>query len=373
MRMLTFDAPGGVPDAFLDLPHAVYAGDPRWIPEARDATIRAFSREHDWFETGQAAGFCIPGHARLAVFRPASLSVNGRQAAVFGYWEQAVTSDATALLLDEAEAWARASGAEVLYGPIDFNTSRRYRLRLEAEPDAATFLGEPYNPAVYPPMLEAAGYRVARWYVSQIGMRQPVRVEHKERVRDAVVASGYSIETLDGGVWRENLADLKHLADAVFADNFAFWPESLATFAAGYGEAVARRLCPRSSLLVRDPAGAIVGFVLIYPNYGRLVAQHAGASRIAASELSFDEHCPMLERAGERTAVVRTVGVHPDYRALGVMDALMAEAVARGVHHYDRWIGALIEASNWSRRFGSSQTDHERTYALFAKDLTARQ
>ena len=81
----------------------------------------------------------------------------------------------------------------------------------------------------------------------------------------------------------------------------------------------------------------------------------------------------MLERAGERTAVVRTIGVHPEHRAKGVMDALMAEAVARGVRHYDRWIGALIEASSWSRRFGASQTDHERMYALFAKDLTARQ
>jgi len=47
----------------------------------------------------------------------------------------------------------------------------------------------------------------------------------------------------------------------------------------------------------------------------------------------------------------------------------MAEAVARGVRHYDRWIGALIEESNWSRRFGASQTDYERSYALFGKEL----
>src|SRR5262249_22972656 len=149
----------------------------------------------------------------------------------------------------------------------------------------------------------------------------------------------YTVETLDGATWQENLAEFKQLADAIFAGNFAFSPESLATFAAGYGEAVARRLCPRSSLVVRAPGGAIVGFVLIYPHYGPLVVQRAGSSRIAASDLSFDEHWPMLERAGERTAVVRTIGVHPGHRARGVMDALMAEAVARGVRHYDRWIG----------------------------------
>ncbi|MGH9883984.1 MAG: hypothetical protein ACREBE_00540, partial [bacterium] len=80
-------------------------------------------------------------------------------------------------------------------------------------------------------------------------------------------------------------------------------------------------------------------------------------------------HWPVLEQMGERTGVVRTIGVHPAHRARGVMDSLMAEAVARGVRHYDRWIGALIAESNWSRRFGASQTDFERSYALFGNAL----
>lgn len=372
MSIPAFELPGAVPDAFLDLLHAVYADDPRWIPEDRDAVALAFSREHDWFEAGSAAGFCIPGRARLAVFRQPAFSVDGREAAFFGFWEQAGHGDATTLLLREAEAWAREAGADMLYGPVDFNTSHRYRLRLDAEVDAPTFLGEPYNPPHYSGLLGAAGYGVARRYLSQIGTRQPVRVKHKERVRAAVVAAGYHIQPLDAATWRENLRELKQIADATFADNFAFSPESFDTFARGYGDVVARRLCPRTSLLVRGPDGGIVGFVLIYPQYARLVAQSAGASRLASADLSFADHWPVLERAGERAAVVRTIGVHPAHRARGVMDALMAEAVARGVRHYDRWIGALIDESSWSRRFGASQTDHERSYALFAKGLGER-
>lgn len=372
MSILSFDLPGVVPDAFLDLPHAVYAGDPRWIPEDREAAARALSRDHDWFETGRAVGVYMPGVARLVVFREPSFAVDGRQAAFFGFWEQSGLGDATARLLREAEAWARSAEADVLYGPVDFSTSRRYRLRLDAERDAPTFLGEPYNPPHYAALLEAAGYDVARRYLSQIGTRQPIRVEHKERASAAVVAAGYDIEPLDGATWRENLSELKQLADAIFADNFAFSPESFDTFARGYGDAVARRLCPRTSLLARGPDGDIVGFVLIYPQYGRLAEQGAGASRLATTDLAFTDHWPVLERLGERTAVVRTIGVHPSHRARGVMDALMAEAVARGVQHYDRWIGALIDESNWSRRFGASQTDHERSYALFAKPLGMR-
>ena len=372
MSLHSFVLPGAVPDAFLDLPYAVYADDPQWIPEDRAAVARTLSRDHDWFETGRAVGFCIPGQARLVVFREPSFAVDGRQAAFFGLWEQAGSGDATSRLLREAEAWARSAGADVLYGPVDFNTWRRYRLRLDAERDAPTFLGEPYNPPHYPALLEAAGYRVARRYLSQIGTRQPVRVEHKERVSAAVLPAGYDIQPLDGVTWRENLPELKQLADAIFAENFAFSPESFETFARGYGDAVAHRLCPRTSLLAHGPDGDIVGFVLIYPQYGRLAVQGTAAPRLATTDLSFTEHCPVLEQMGERTAVVRTIGVHPAHRARGVMDALMAEAVARGVQHYDRWIGALIDESNWSRRFGASQTDHERSYALFAKPLGAR-
>ncbi|HEY7395813.1 MAG TPA: GNAT family N-acetyltransferase [Gemmatimonadaceae bacterium] len=371
MSICTFDLPGDVPNAFVAVPHAVYADDPHWIPEDPGAVRRAFAVDHDWFENGSAAGFYIPDRARLAVFRRDSFEVDGRPAAFFGYWDQAGAGNETAELLREAEVWAIDAGAEVLYGPVDFNTSRRYRVRVSAESDAATFLGEPYNPHHYPKLLENAGYHVVRRYLSQIGTRRPIRVAPKERVRDGVIAAGYQLETLDSEKWRENILQLKQLADAVFAENFAFAPETLVTFVRGYGEGVAKRLDPRTSLLVRGIEGDIVGFVLIYPQYAPLVAQSAGGARIDAAELSFEEHWPTLERAGELTAIVRTIGVHPAHRARGVMDALMAEAVARGTRYYDRWIGALIDESNWSRRFGASQTDHERAYALYAKELRA--
>jgi GNAT superfamily N-acetyltransferase len=371
MRMQAFETPGAVPSAFLALPHAIYADDPNWIPEDPDTVRRSFSPDHDWFESGSAAGFYIPHRARLAVFRRASFSVDGRPTAFFGFWEQAGSGDETDELLREAEAWAREEGADVLYGPVDFNTSRRYRVRLSAEPDAQTFLGEPYNPPHYPMLLDDAGYQVVRRYLSQVGTRRAIRVQPKERVRDGVIASGYQLEPLSSETWRANVLELKQLADAIFAENFAFAPETLVTFVRGYAEGVAKRLCPRTSLLARGPDGDIVGFVLIYPQYAPLVAQSAGASRIDAAELSFEEHWPALERAGELTAIVRTIGVHPAHRARGVMDALMSEAVARGTRYYDRWIGALIDESNWSRRFGASQTDHERSYALYAKELRA--
>jgi ribosomal protein S18 acetylase RimI-like enzyme len=372
VSVVRFDLPGAVPDAFLELPHAVYARAGDWIPEDADTVRQALSRDHDWFATGHAVGFVVPGRARLVAFDPPGLCIEGKRAMFFGYFEQVEGADSdSAALLADAERWAHSRGAELLIGPIDFNTSRRYRLRRTAEPGAATFLGEPYNPFFYENALTNAGYGVARRYLTQIGMQQPVRVAHKEQVRDAVIAAGYDIQPLDGAAWRANLAEIKPLTDAIFSHNFAFTPESFDTFARGYGEAVARRLCPRTSVIARGPDGALVGFALLYPDYSPLIAASAGADRVRAADLSFAEHAPLLDGLGHRTGVVRTIGVHPDHRSRGVMDALLAEAVARGVRFYDRWIGALIEESNLSRRFGASQTDHARSYVLVSKVIDA--
>ena len=137
----------GLHDSFVELPHAVYAGDPLWIPEEEAPLRRAFSAANSWFASGSAVTMCIPGRARLAVFRQHGCVVEGRRAAWFGYFEAMNDAGCAEMLLVEAAVWARAQGAEILYGPIDFNTFGKYRVRVSAESNGIPFPGEPYNPA----------------------------------------------------------------------------------------------------------------------------------------------------------------------------------------------------------------------------------
>jgi len=368
MRIVMRDGVSGVDDAFVELPAAVYADDPRWIPEEPPVVRSAFSSANDWFSTGAAITMCVPDAARLAVFRANNCCVDGQPAAFFGYWEHQGDASFSRRLFREARAWAREQGAQHLYGPINFTTHGAYRLLIDAEQDAHPFVGEPYNPAAYPALLESLGFRVARRYITQIsnGVLDTRRIDLARR---ALLAAGYTLTPLDGSLWRAMLPDLKPLADAMFAHNFAFTPITHESFARGYGESVARRMCPRTSLLARGPRGDIAGFVLVYPDYGPLVARSAGASRVAPSALSFAEHAPLVEQRGPRTAIVRTIAVAPDHRGRGLSHALGAAVVASGAAHYDRWIGALIRDDNPSRRFGDTQTHAIRRYALYAADL----
>jgi hypothetical protein len=90
---------------------------------------------------------------------------------------------------------------------------------------------------------------------------------------------------------------------------------------------------------------------------------------VPASELSYDQHDAMLAAAGGTLAVAKTVGVCPQHRGRGLMDAMGATAIERGVGRYDCWVGAMIRADNPSRRFGAAHMDVERTYALYRREL----
>jgi GNAT superfamily N-acetyltransferase len=370
MRVLTREGHHGLDDAFVALPHGLYAADPLWIPEEEEPLRRAFSYGNEWFTWGRAMTFCVPGRARLAVFRRDDCVVDGRPAAFFGYMESVDDAVALDALLALAREWARAEGAEILYGPIDFDTFGRYRLRTSAErSDAIPFPGEPYGRECYPALLERAGFCVARRYVSQISLGALRPDEGKRAAADALLATGYTIEPLDGATWMALLPELHPRVNEIFADGFAFTPVSLVRFIATHGAGLARRLCPRASVIARAPDGELAGFLLVFPHYGPLVVQGAGSTRVPAGALSYDEHAPLLAARGERVGIVKTVGIAPAHRRRGLMDALVVATLDAGAPHYDRWLGALIRSDNPSGRYGAVRERMERAYSLYALEL----
>jgi GNAT superfamily N-acetyltransferase len=373
-HVLARNGTDGVDDAFVELPHMLHASDRHWIPEDGDSVRRAFSRENPWFTTGRAATFCIPGRARLAAFRSNDCRVQGKSAAFFGYFESEAYGPAAPLLLDRAGAWAREQGAEMLYGPIDFDTYGRYRLRTSSERGGGSpFPGEPYNPSRYPEILTDAGFSVAQEYITQIatGVVRPDRAQRE--ALHSVTNAGYTFEELDGARWLALLPELHHSADEIFGEGFAYTPVPAARFAMLYGESVARRLCPHTSVLARSPDGEIAGFFLFFPDYGPLLVQGAAGGRVNANEISFAEHTPRLAAAGSCGVVAKTVGVAPAHRRRGVMDALSAVAIDRGGARYDRWISALVRVGNPSGRFAdrlAAERDMAfRTYALYSRPV----
>jgi hypothetical protein len=364
------DGRAGVDEAFVELPHALYADDPWWIPEDRSSVRRAFSSGNPWFARGEAVTMCVAGEARMALFANAGCEIDGQRSAFFGCWEQRAGSAAGAAMFVEALRWARERGCTMLHGPIDFTTFGRYRVSSGIEPGGLPFPGEPYQAAHQIAALETAGFGVTQRYVTQIGPTPYAAAELKRPALAAAVAAGYDFAPLDAEGWMRFVPELYAAADTIFGGGHAYTPVSREYFETGYGAGVARRLCPHTSVIARAPDGSFAGFLLAYPHHGPLAAQRAGTARVDAAALSFAEHAGVLQSRGERTAIVKTAGVMPGHRRRGVLDAMSVLAIDRGRPHYDRWMAALVRDGNPSGRFGAPHAAGVREYALYARHVT---
>ncbi len=361
----------GVAEGFLALPHALYRDDPRWIPEEPDAVARAFSPANRWHVLRAARTFCAPERARAAAFFDPRCAIDGTPAAFFGYWESAGDLDADRALFARVAEWARAHGAERLYGPINFSTANGYRVLLSAEPDALPFPGEPYNPAWYGAQLEALGFALERRYLTQHIDRERAQasLERHRRLRQRLEARGYRFSPIDADEWLARLDELALLADAMFAGNFAYTPLPPGEFAAAFGARLLARLWRELSVVAHAPNGEIAGFFLVYPHYGPLVVQGAGQARVAPSAVDYARDVARLPAAAARTALLKTVAVNPKYRGRGVAEAMSAWLLERSAPLCDELLGALIREDNASRRLSAGETPALRWYGLYGKAL----
>lgn len=361
----------GVAKGFLALPHRLYRDDPRWIPEQPDEVLRAFSPANRWHEHGAAHTFCLPGRARAAVFLDGRAAIDGERAAFFGYWESAGELEADRALFRRVADWARARGATRLYGPINFSTAHAYRVLLSAEPDALPFPGEPYNPTWYGAQLAALGFALERRYLTQHIDRGRARasLDRHARLRQRLEARGYRFSVIDDGEWLGRLDQLRVLADAMFAGNLAYTPFGADAFSAAFGASLLRRLWRELSVIAHAPNGEIAGFFLVYPHYGPLVGQGAGAARIAPAALDYARDAAKLPPRARRCALLKTVAVSPKYRGRGVAEALSAWLLERSEPLCDELLGALIREDNASRRLSAGETPALRWYGLYSKAL----
>jgi hypothetical protein len=354
-----------LPEAFTSLPFSLYAGDPHWIPEAPADIDAAFSPGNPWFEGRQAAAWVMPGRARMAGFYDPQLRINGVSVACFGYWESINDAAPDAALFGRFEAWARERGARHMYGPINFNTFGKYRIRMNLRPGEGCFPGEPYNPPYYKDLLAACGYRPEADYISQHIPDEQVDPVYraKEGLKADIARLPYQFRYLTADFWLSRLPDFYAAIDIIFGDNFAFTPITREQFQQFYGPDYAKKLCPKLSVVVLNEREEIIGFSLGFPDYAPLCNQGADP-RIPYRDIAYETHFPLLESP---TFLLRTVGVLPGYRHQDIMNAMGIYAMFNFRKYYRHSMACLMKAENFSTRFFSDVPHIRREYSLFGK------
>jgi hypothetical protein len=366
-----------LPAEFFQVAKNVYQGDPLWIPENEDKIKQQFSENNPYFNHGQVKVFSHEADTRLVGFYNPDIEIEGESIVYFGFWESQNTLAINQQLFAQFERWASAIGASRIYGPINFSTYQNNRLRIDSF-EKAPFIDEPYNPDYYPLLLQQLGFEKKYGYTTAINQSVDnlvVQIDVPFKGLKKQAEGQFVFERLTGEIWLENLEKLYPLVDSIFSENFAYTPISWESFRALCGESFAKKLCPNSSVIVRDGEGDIAGFFITYPDYGSLVNQQAidKGIQLTAADINYVEHYPLLK--APRLLLAKTCGVAPKYRSAKLFPLMSMQLSLWASGYYEHVSATMVRDDNASMSFYKSLEKAgnkdfiTRGYALFTKPI----
>jgi hypothetical protein len=212
---------------FIDLPFAMYRGDPRFVPPLRRDERRRFEPRHNPFLEHASIASWLAIDGGEVVGRVAAIDdrlhdeVHRERTTWFGFFEARDAAVAAGLLV-AVEAHARARGSRAVRGPVNPSLHDACGLLVDGFDDAPYAL-MPYNPPAYAAFIEGCGFRKAKdLHAWDIDVERPiservVRVAERVRRRNGIV-----VRTVDLRRFDDELDILQSIYRDAWADNWGF-------------------------------------------------------------------------------------------------------------------------------------------------------
>jgi GNAT superfamily N-acetyltransferase len=356
-------------EQFVELPYALYANDPHWVPELRRDAYRRLSAKHNPFLA----------HADIALFLAvAGTAIVGRIAAIedhghneyhherlawFGFFE-ARDAAIAASLLDAVEQWSAARGCTAVRGPANPSLNESAGLLVEGFDDDP-YLLMPYNPPAYAAFIEGAGYAKAKDLLAwDVDLTQPVgpRIEKlAERVRRR---NDIHVRRVEMKHFDRDLALMQAIYRSAWEDNWGFVPPTDAEM-----RQLATDLRPvidPDLVLFAELRGRAIATVVVLPDVNQVLKRMNG--RLLPFGLW---HFLNRRKIINRCRLV-LLGVMAEHRNMGLYPLLISEIYRRGVANgYIRGECSWTLEDNHAVNAGleASGAHRYKTYRLYEKPI----
>ena len=345
---------GTIPDSFFKIPEKIYGKSPvkpMENPEAVKSLFAMEALEHD-----------IILYTDHENFRLAGIFPKAEQAAYFGFWESVADNELHAEAFRLLENDARDKGRISLTGPINFSTFQANRLRVGNSPSWGMFDKEPVNPEYYPDLLSAIDFQEKLTYETRLISRKnlPALVANKQDLLKSLRQIPFDFITLNPENWKLYKRDIFELMHIIFKENPFYKAISFEQFQMIYSYQFSEKLCPHSSVLIRDQAsGQLAAICMCQPNY------HALYPDIKEPVFARD-----FEKLDHKTLMAKTFGVHPDFRRQGLLNYMGAYGLTSLIDGiYEDVLLCLMRSDNYSAHFSNNIPYEAANYALYEKML----
>jgi len=344
---------GKLPEPFFEIADKPYLGLPFQLQEDAEITLKIFNL--------QSARNEIVLYTDFENVRLAGIFPHDKKYAYFGYWETTDNLNLNTVAFSLLEKDALNKDRTEIIGPLNFNTFHNYRLRNNLPPWNA-FDREPVNPEYYLSLLNKLGYSVRSQFESRYVAKAmvPDFYANKQKFIERLNSLPLNILPLTPNAWKEYEKEIYCFVNETFGNNPSFQLISEEEFGLLYNLKFAEKLCPYSSVLFTDKiTGKIAALSFCQPNY-----QSLGRAVPAPTFRSDFEKLPI------KTLLIKSVGVHPDYRNMNLMSYLGAYAMQSFKKFYDDAIFCLMRSDNVSTNFTRGLPYISSKYFLFEKKLS---
>lgn len=216
--------------AFLDVPFAIYAGDPNWVPPLYFERLEHLDpQKNPYYRHAEVELFlAMRGDkpvgrisAQLCRLRTELYNDGVGQ---FGFLEAENDPEVFAALLDAAGAWLKQRGATTIQGPFSFSINDETGLLVEGfDTPPSVMMGHalPY----YAARLEEAGFAKAKDLIAydlfaQPDMPRPLKSAYEKAMTDRNV----KLRPLDKRQLQNEIRTVVAIANDAWSDNWGFVP-----------------------------------------------------------------------------------------------------------------------------------------------------
>lgn len=305
--------------AFIDFPHALYKGDPYYVPELYIAQRDLLTPgKHPFHEHSELQLFLAYRDGEVvgriaAILNNNHNAFNNSQDGFFGFFDCVDDGPVADMLFREVHQWLQAKGAKTMIGPVNFSTNETCGLLVEGF-DSSPMAMMPYNYTYYVQLLEKLGLRkkvdlLAYQFLEENFNDRPYRLS--EVIRKRLEKKNIIIRPINLKRYKEEAASLREIYNAAWDKNLGFVPMTPKEF--DHMAKDLKLVVDPDFCLIAEHNGKMIGFSLAIPDINQILKKIKKGRLLPTGIFKL-----LLLRRKINAVRIIALGVVEGYRKLGI-------------------------------------------------------
>jgi len=354
---------------FIDFPHDLYRNDEYYVPQLYLGVADKINpKKNPWFIENKADLFlALEGNkvvGRIAAIRNNTYNnFHKDNTGFFGFFDVIEDETIAHKLLAHAEQWVEAEGLTGMIGPTNFSTNDTSGLLIDGF-DGPPVIEMTYNYRYYQTYIENYGYKKGMDLLAYLVDQKTVNrrsIDLSTKIKARLEKKGFVFRKPVMKNFAAEVAKIRDVYIDTWENNWGFVPPTAKEF-----EFLAKEMkmiVDPDLIPIVEHEGKVIAFSLAIPDYN-IIFKNVKRGRLLPTgifKLLFGKKKINLCR-------IILLGVHPDYRGMGIDAILYANAIT-GKYRYGE--GSWILENNTEMNAGLIKLNGApyRRYRVYKKDI----